>query len=66
LLFFSLEFEHPIKIVLLYLKIQTYPQMRNLKFEYKITAIYLILGGIWILFSDNLLFLLFNDGEALT
>jgi len=37
-----------------------------IKFEYKITAVYLILGGIWILFSDNLLFLLFNDGEVLT
>jgi signal transduction histidine kinase len=29
--------------------------MRNLKFEYKITAIYSILGGLWILFSDKLL-----------
>ncbi len=40
--------------------------MRNIKFEYKITAVYLILGGLWILFSDNLLYLLFNDREALT
>ncbi|MFA5417895.1 MAG: response regulator [Bacteroidales bacterium] len=30
--------------------------MKNLKFEYKITAAYLIVGGLWILFSDELLF----------
>lgn len=38
---------------------------RAMKFEYKITAIYLLVGGLWILFSDYLL-LLFVDKEKLT
>lgn len=29
--------------------------MKNLKFEYKITLAYLIIGGLWIIFTDNLL-----------
>lgn len=40
--------------------------MRKVKFEYKITAVYLIAGGIWIIFSDKLLNLLTSDPELLT
>lgn len=41
--------------------------MKNLKFEYKITLIYIIIGGLWILFSDRLLlFLAFNNADLLS
>ena len=40
--------------------------MSRFKFEYKITAAYLIIGGLWILFSDKLLFLFFQESKALT
>ena len=40
--------------------------MLKLKFEYKITAIYLIVGGIWIIFSDELLRYFINDSETMT
>ena len=40
--------------------------MRKLKFEYKITAIYLLIGCLWILFSDKLLFLFFKESSVLT
>lgn len=39
--------------------------MRKIKFEYKITAAYAIIGGIWILFSDNLLFYFIGDLDLL-
>lgn len=44
---------------------QKHLMKRAMKFEYKITAIYLLVGGFWILFSDNLL-LLFVEQEKLT
>jgi len=28
--------------------------MKKIKFEYRITAAYLIIGGIWIIFSDKI------------
>lgn len=34
---------------------------QKLKFEYKITAAYLLLGGAWILFSDYFLYLFIQD-----
>ncbi len=40
--------------------------MSKLKFEYKIAAIYLLLGCLWILFSDKLLFLFFTESSVLT
>ncbi len=36
------------------------------KFELKISLAYLIIGGLWILFSDKVLYLLMKDGEILT
>jgi PAS domain S-box-containing protein len=40
--------------------------IRNFKFEFRITLIYLIFGFLWILFSDKLLDLLLKDHELLT
>jgi len=40
--------------------------MRKIKFEYKITGLYLTIGFLWILFSDKFLLLFFKDGELLT
>jgi signal transduction histidine kinase len=40
--------------------------MQKLKFEYRITAAYLLIGGIWIVFSDKLLNLFFHDPDLLT
>jgi len=38
----------------------------KMKFEYRLVAGYLIIGGIWILFSDKLLSLFFRDPDILT
>jgi signal transduction histidine kinase len=40
--------------------------IKNIKFEYRITFLYILLGSIWILFSDELLLRLINDPEFLT
>jgi len=40
--------------------------MNKIKFEYKITFIYLVIGGLWILFSDKLLIYFSKDVEALS
>ncbi len=40
--------------------------MRNIKFEYRITALYLVLGLTWILFTDSILENLIADKELLT
>lgn len=40
--------------------------MQNIKFEYRITAAYLIIGGLWILFSDELLNFFIKDPGLLT
>jgi len=40
--------------------------MPKLKFEHSITLAYLIIGGIWILFSDKILLVFFRDSEVLT
>jgi signal transduction histidine kinase len=40
--------------------------MKRLKFEHRITALYLILGALWILFSDKLLGYLFSDIASLS
>jgi signal transduction histidine kinase len=40
--------------------------MQKIKFEYKITAIYLVLGCLWILFSDKILLLLIDESHLLT
>ena len=40
--------------------------LENVKFEYKITLIYLIFGILWILFSDGLLDFLIKDDSLLT
>lgn len=39
---------------------------KTLKFEYGITLAYLLLGGLWILFSDKILTLFTNDPQYLT
>jgi len=38
----------------------------KLKFEYKITLAYLVLGSLWILFSDKIVFYFIPDGFKLT
>lgn len=40
--------------------------MKHLKFEYRITALYLILGALWILFSDQGLGYLLSDNASLS
>ena len=40
--------------------------MRKIKFEYKITVAYAIIGGVWILFSDKLLLVFIGNSEGLT
>ncbi|MCL3781110.1 hypothetical protein EMN47_12040 [Prolixibacteraceae bacterium JC049] len=40
--------------------------MKKLKFEYQITVIYLLIGGLWIVFSDEALNLIINDQLLLT
>lgn len=40
--------------------------MNKIKFEFKITVIYLIIGGLWILFSDKLLIYFTKDVQALS
>lgn len=40
--------------------------MKKLKFEHKIIIVYLIVGSIWILFSDQLLNIIIDDIDLLT
>ena len=40
--------------------------MKKIKFEYRITLLYLVIGGLWILFSDKFLLTISNDQELLT
>lgn len=40
--------------------------MQKMKFEYRITAGYIIVGGLWIVFSDRILNYFINDPELLT
>lgn len=40
--------------------------LKKIKFEYRITAGYLIIGGLWIIFSDKLLNSLIKDSDTLT
>jgi len=40
--------------------------MKKIKFEYKITVAYLVIGGSWIIFSDKLLNSFIRDSEMLT
>ncbi|MDP3444693.1 MAG: hypothetical protein Q8T08_17695, partial [Ignavibacteria bacterium] len=40
--------------------------MTKLRFEYRITFAYLLIGGLWILFSDELLESLVEDPYAIT
>jgi len=40
--------------------------MKNLKFEYKLSLLYLLIGGIWIIFSDKMLSSMSNDIDFLT
>ena len=40
--------------------------MTKLKFEYRITFAYLIIGSIWIIFSDKLLNSIIGDKNLLT
>lgn len=39
--------------------------MQKIKFEYKITAIYAIVGSLWILFSDKLLYHLIKNSDTI-
>lgn len=40
--------------------------MRKLKFEYRIIAGYVIVGGLWIVFSDKLLSYFIREPDMLT
>jgi signal transduction histidine kinase len=40
--------------------------MKKIRFEYKITLIYLIIGGLWILFSDKVVIYFTNDITTFT
>jgi len=40
--------------------------MPKLKFEYKVTVAYIFIGGIWILFSDKILYFFIQDSYLLT
>ena len=39
---------------------------KRIKFEYRITLLYLLIGGLWIIFSDKFLLTLTSDQEILT
>lgn len=52
--------------VLFSIKSEHNSAMKRLKFEHRITALYLILGALWILFSDKLLGYLFSDIASLS
>lgn len=41
-------------------------KMRGISFEYKITAIYILLGGLWIMFSDELVAQITMDPQKIT
>jgi len=38
----------------------------TIKFEYKITFLYMVIGFVWILFSDKILLLLFSESTLIT
>jgi len=38
----------------------------KVRFEYRITLIYILIGGVWILFSDKILYFLIQDVQTLT
>ena len=40
--------------------------MKKIKFEYRITLLYLLIGGLWIIFSDKFLLTITHDQEILT
>ena len=40
--------------------------MQKIKFEYRITALYILFGGLWIIFSDELLRYFIEDSDRLT
>ncbi len=40
--------------------------MKKIKFEYRITLLYLLIGGIWIIFSDQFLLTITSNQEILT
>lgn len=40
--------------------------MHNIKFEYRISILYMLFGGLWILFSDKVLFYLIQDIQILS
>ncbi|QRX63642.1 GHKL domain-containing protein [Dysgonomonadaceae bacterium zrk40] len=40
--------------------------MKLLRFEYSITILYLLIGGLWIIFSDKILYLLINESSRLS
>nr|WP_319999264.1 HAMP domain-containing sensor histidine kinase [uncultured Draconibacterium sp.] len=40
--------------------------MNKIKFEYRITLLYLIIGGLWVIFSDNFLLSITGDHLLLT
>ncbi len=40
--------------------------MKLHRFEYRITVLYLLIGGFWILASDKLLYILIKDGNTLS
>ena len=40
--------------------------MKKIEFEYRIVIVYLVLGGVWILFSDLILNYFIKDAEVLT
>ena len=40
--------------------------MQKIRFEYKITALYILIGGLWIFFSDMLMGYFVRDTELLT
>ena len=40
--------------------------MKKIKFEYRITILYLLIGGFWIIFSDKFLLTITGDRELLT
>jgi signal transduction histidine kinase len=37
--------------------------IKNIKFEYKITFLYVLFGGLWIIFSDKLLEFMIHDSR---
>jgi signal transduction histidine kinase len=48
-----------------YIRVNVPQLMKKISFEYKITLIYILIGALWILFSDQIVISLFSEKETI-